>query len=127
MRKTGNFGFVVATIVLCLVATISFYKVASFGQNPEAVLMEEQFQEQEEMLQKEIRDYLEDCGFENSGVMITHVVDIDGSRTYTVTVHHSDITKLGEEERESLANELSAFTFEGANCTFQQDFLLAGL
>lgn len=52
---------------------------------------------------QEIRDYLEEKGYGDSGITINYVTDEDGTVEYTVTIHHRKIDKLDEEEKTHLA------------------------
>ena len=77
---------------------------------------------EQEMVQK-TREYLNKAGFTNSGVMLTRVVDAEGARDYTITVHHHRINKLDPESREALARELKEFDFASEECSFSYKFL----
>ena len=76
----------------------------------------------EERLAEETKAYLEEQGFYNSGVMVNRVVEADGSREYTVTVHHREISRMRGEERTALARELALLAFADEKCTFCHDF-----
>ena len=62
----------------------------------------------------QVKSYLQKEGYENSGVILTKVIYEDGSREYTLSVHHKRILKLSEFERESLCEALK-------NCAIQQE------
>lgn len=51
-------------------------------------------------------------GFRNCGVNIRWVTDGDGSREYTVLLHHRKLNRMSEEEKEDLADLLSDTEFE---------------
>ena len=55
--------------------------------------------------------------------MLTRVVGADGSRVYTVTLHHGDFDGLGDAEREALVRELSELEFADENAVFCHKFL----
>lgn len=80
--------------------------------------------EQEKILVKEVREYLQHRGFRDSGVTLTGVYHQDGSVDYRLTVHHGKIDNMTEEEREELLKELSGFTFPLDNCSFVPVFLI---
>lgn len=54
---------------------------------------------------QEIRDYLEEKGYADSGITMNYVTDEGGAVACTVTIHHSKIDKLDEEEKNHLAEE----------------------
>ena len=78
--------------------------------------------QEQEMVQK-TKEYLNKVGYTNSGVMLTRVVDAEGARDYTMTVHHHRISKLSEEGREALVGELKEFDFSSEGCSFSYKFL----
>lgn len=124
MRKTGSLGFVAATIILVSVAAFSFAGTVISRAECSAGELEGYYREREEQLVKDTRIYLEEQGFFNSGVMLTRVVEADGSRAYTVTIHHCEIDGMTEEERAELSENLARLSFEDANCIFFHEFLM---
>lgn len=82
------------------------------------------YRELERGLVKDTRSFLAEAGFEDSGVKLTGTVDGDGMRSYTLTVHHRRIDRLGEEEREELRRELDSLTFVSEKCVFCHEFLI---
>lgn len=133
-RKTGSFQFVAATIILVTVAAISFagtaMAAASMAEMPLGRMNfggaepEGYYREREQRLVRETRQELERQGFLNSGVTLTRVVEEDGKRIYTVTVHHRDIDRMEAAEREALARELAVLAFEDENSSFRYEFLI---
>lgn len=124
MRKNaGSLGFWAATILLVLVA--AFFVTATVRSRTalDRAELEGYYREKEEQLVREAREYLNAQGYQDSGVMLTRVVGADGSRVYTVTLHHSDFDRLEEEEREALVRELSGLEFADENAVFCHKFL----
>lgn len=124
MRKNaGSLGFWAATILLVLVA--AFFVTATVRSRTalDRAELEGYYREKEEQLVREARKYLNAQGYQDSGVMLTRVVGADGSRVYTVTLHHSDFDRLEEEEREALVRELSGLEFADENVVFCHKFL----
>ncbi len=122
-RKTGSVGFVAATIILVLVAALSFGGTVMSRTDFDAVELESFYRVKESELVKEVREFLAESGLENSGVTLTRVVEQDGSRNYTLTVHHGKIHKMTEQEKESLKVKLNALCFEDEACIFTPQFL----
>lgn len=123
MRKTGSLKFAAATIILVLIAALSFAGTVMSRTNFSDSELEGYYRELEEQLVRDTRAYLNENGFSNSGVTLTRVVEADGSREYTVAVHHWQIDRMSEEERAALTRALAAFVFEDENCKFNHKFL----
>lgn len=120
----GALAFVVATLIL--VMFIMYFSVATVKcvTNVEAQELELFYREKEEALVEEARAFLNREGFANSGIMLTRVVEADGSRLYTLTVHHGMIDIMSEAEREDLLEELEKIAFVDENCSFFHEFLV---
>ena len=73
--------------------------------------LEGYYREQEKELVQEARDFLNESGYINSGVM------------YTLTVHHGKIDKLCEEDRNELMAALEQINFADENSVFECRFL----
>lgn len=119
-KKAGSFGFMAATVMLVLVAALSFAGTLMCRTRPDYAELEEYYLEREAQLVKDTMAYLNGHGFDNGGVMLTRVMDGDGGRTYTVTIHHRRIDRMDETGQEDLARELAALAFEesGSAVTF---------
>lgn len=124
MRRTGSFRFAAATIIFVLIAAFSFAGTVMSRTDFSDAELEGYYREREEQLVRDTRAYLNEQGYFNSGVTLTRVVEEDGSREYTVTVHHGQIDRMTEEERMALSQNLAVFTFEDDNCTFYHKFLI---
>lgn len=122
-RNAGSFRFWAATVILVSVAALSFAGTVMCRTNLSSEELKGYYREKEEQMVKDTRAYLNRSGFDNSGVMLTCVVDGGGSRTYTVTVHHREIDRMEEAEREALARELASFAFQDDNSSFYYKFL----
>lgn len=124
-KRAGSFRFVAATVILVSVAALSFAGTVMCRTNLSEAELEGYYREKEQQMVKDTRGYLNRNGFDNSGVMLTRVVDGSGSRMYTLTVHHRGIDRMEEAERKALAQELAAFAFEDDNSMFRYEFLLS--
>lgn len=123
-EKAGSFRFVAATVILVSVAALSFAGTVMCRADLSRAEQEGSYREKERGLINATRDYLKQQGFADSGVTLTRVVDGDGSRLYTVTVHHRGIDRMEEAERDVLARELAALAFEDGGSTFCYEFLI---
>ncbi|MED9903994.1 MAG: hypothetical protein UFG06_07405 [Lachnospiraceae bacterium] len=118
--KTGR--FVVTTVLLVLItAFLAAGTVKS--QSRDAVKENENYYlKLEREYVRIMREYLNEAGFENSGVMLTRTVWEDGSREYRITVHNSRFLNMTEEEKAALAGELEEKAFQEQNCSFIHSF-----
>ncbi len=133
-RKTSNtkskrilgstMTFVLVTTMLITVISFCITGTVISQSNIGTQEMECYYREQEQKLLQEMKARLTDMGFVNSGVTLTRVVDPEGTRDYTFTIHHGKIDKMSEAER----NQLGVTLLNGAeideNCTFYHEFLL---
>ena len=92
------FGLVVATIFLGT-------SISAYGQD--RVLngrdqAEQEIRCMEKVYRQELRDFLNDLGFSNSGINMTKMCDGSGILTYTVLIHHRRISGLDMEEINAL-------------------------
>ena len=70
------------------------------------------------------KEELNEMGFRNSGVTLTRVVDAEGNREYTFTIHHGKIDRMSEEERMALAAALMQSITPVESCSFTHEFLM---
>ena len=122
-KKAGSLGFWAATILLVLVAAFFVTATVMSRTSLSRAELEGYYREKEEQLVREARKYLNAQGYQDSGVMLTRVVGADGSRVYTVTLHHSDFDRLEEAEREALVRKLAELEFADENAVFCHKFL----
>ncbi len=117
-------ALLVCVIAFCIAGTV---KGQESGSNAE---WEAYYREVEGRLLNDMKVYLSQEGFHNCGVTLNRIVDADGNREYTFTIHHSRIDKMSDAERHNLVEELSSREVSVlnadafANCTFQYDFLI---
>lgn len=117
-RRTGSLRFWAVTIILVIVTALCCAGTVMSRTDFSERELEYYYRERERQLVEGAREYLGEQGYENSGVMLTRVVDADGSREYTLSIHHSRIAGLSDEEREQLTEELQEITFVGQDCVF---------
>lgn len=104
-RGMSRIGFGLCSVFLVLVLACLLGITVS-GHSEERVEREQYLAIQEQSIAQEMRSVLGQAGFRNSGVNITHVVDAQGNRSYTVQIHHQDILKLEEYVQEQLQQQL---------------------
>ena len=129
MRTATKKGvhFLGAVIGLSVIIIFMTTMTVRSQSNIENAQMERYYREQEAEMVKDVRQMLNDKGYDNSGITLTRVVNEDGSREYTLTVHHKKITQLSEAGKADLKLQLEECSFEGENCSFNQEFLVMDL
>lgn len=121
MKKSR--GFVLVTVLLIAITVFSVTGTVK-SQSREGIKIDtEHYKQMEREYVREIKSYLSEQGFENSGVMLTYVSYGSSTRQYTVTVHNEKISGLSESEKAALKNEILELAFEAPGCTFFGEFL----
>ncbi len=111
--------FHLAALLLGLIIVFGFSVTVIAGNGGTAEELERFYEEQEKVYVQEIRTFLKEQGYQNCGVTLTRVTTEDGSRTYTVRMHHKYFDRLDEAGREELENALNAYAFEQEFCSFR--------
>lgn len=120
MRK---YRFVILTVVLLMMTTLGT-GITVRGMEKEKLNTEiRYYHEMEKQYVKETRTYLNELGYENAGVSMTMVTDQDGTREYTVSIHHMSIDKLDIEAKQRLEHNLQSIKFRDENCQVLHKFL----
>ncbi len=123
-KKNNTIGFAVLTFCLVLISAFCITGTVISQTKPLEAELINYYREQEKELVHRTREYLSQAGFPNSGVTLTSVIEVDGSREYTLTIHHGKINKMDENSKESLKEELASLVFVADNCIFYHEFLL---
>ena len=123
-RKADTVRLVTVTVLLVLIAAFFFGGKALSRTAMDTKELEEYYRAKEQELSREIRELLSKEGLENSGIMLTRVVEENGSRLYTVTVHHGRIDDMDTVQQEELMGRLQELNFADDNCSFTHKFLL---
>lgn len=121
-RRTGSLRFWAVTFILIMVTAFCCAGTVMSRTDFSREELECYYQERERQLVKDAREYLRQQGYENSGVMMTRVVEADGSREYTISIHHGRIMELDETERQQLAEGLRDIAYLDEACTFSMNF-----
>lgn len=114
-----------AIFTIALVAGIWFFVSGTVVSQADGctTVDEQYYQVLEKEYVKEIREFLAEQGYENSGVNLTMVADREGNRSYSVEVYHKGICKLTEEVREELFAEVEKMAFDVIGCSFEVGLL----
>ncbi len=125
-ERRSTIAFMAVTVCLVLITAFCITGTVIGQRKLEGYEQDVLYRTQENCMVQEVRDYLDKGGYKNSGVMLTRVLEADGSREYTLTVHHGKIDALTDEGREKLQKELESFDFTAENCSFRHEFLITG-
>ena len=107
MRRqfVSNVAFYSTTAVLILIIVLCIGATVKSESRDETQRMENRIQEQQ--LMSDMKQYLNENGYRNSGVTLTYALEEDGSPDYTFTIHHKKINSMSETERGALSAELA--------------------
>lgn len=121
MMKRYHFYMITLLAVFTLFSLITM-KVNGQGENTVAV-ERELYEELEEDYTQRLQEMLESKGYRNAGITMTKIYQEDGSREYTIQIHHKRIDRLDAGEKILLLKELAAIRFGDDQCTILHKFL----
>ena len=124
MKRKNNF-FTAASIFLIFVILFCSTETVMSQNKTDDRRTRQYYAEMEEEYRTNISQMLDEKGFINSGVNIRWVSDEDGTRTYTVIIHHRRINALDDKDKDELLHELAELEFVDENCSFRYEFLKA--
>lgn len=100
-------GFVLVTLLLILITAFCTTGTVMGMEKDKLSVDETFFEEMEQDYVYRVRQYLDAEGYCNSGVTLTKVLFEDGSREYTLNVHHRRFGKLEQVKQDELKNMLA--------------------
>ncbi len=102
-KKNTAAGIMIA--LLALTTAFSILGIVHSRNRERSAATEQYYHTARQEYIQEIKNYLEEKGYADSGITMNYVTDGDGNVEYTVTIHHRKIDKLNEEEKTHLAEE----------------------
>ena len=121
VRQISFTVFVSVVLVIVISLCISF-TVMSREKNAKVEETKYYRAKQQEYVQS-IRGFLAEEGYRNSGVTMTEVVDEDGIRSFTVTIHHGKLEYLSASEKTELLAACKELPFSEGECEVSHKFL----
>ena len=123
MRRqfVSNVAFYSTTAVLILIIVLCIGATVKSESRDETQRMENRIQDQ---LMSDMKQYLNENGYRNSGVTLTYALEEDGSPDYTFTIHHKKINSMSETERGALSAELARACNAVGNYSVSYEYLL---
>lgn len=127
MMKTAKQISLKIFFTMILVLTIAlFISITAVSRDKNDRRAEtEYYRAMEQEYVRQVRGFLQEKGYANSGVTMTEVVDEEGNRAYTVTIHHGKIKTLSEAERQMLLAGCGELQFADADKHISHKFLEA--
>lgn len=111
-------GFWVTAGVLLLSITVLIAAIAGLQSDDGKRTAEAYYVELEREYVKDMKEFLNTAGFQNSGVMLTRTVYEDSRREYHIVIHNGRFDSLSTTEKEELVRELKSIGFMEADCSF---------
>lgn len=119
--KSRTFTVIISAMLILVTALcVSGTVLSQSGHASEAE--EKYYKEMEEIYADEIRTLFEEAGYRNSGIMMTRIIDEEGQRSYTVTIHHDKLHKLSAAEKQELLDACGRIEFPDRECGFCHKF-----
>ena len=121
MMRGYRFYIVAAGLILVILSMVTMTVNATESKK---LQHENGYYEQiEDEYVQNLRHTLTEKGFCNAGITMTKVFLEDGSREYTVKLHHRRMDNFSPEEKYELIDALSEIEFEAADCRINLKFL----
>lgn len=116
--------YIFMTIFFCAVCIFcTTQTVLSREADAARIQQERYFDALEQEYVQNMRTLLTKNGYSGSGVTMTAVIEENGTREYTVAIHHKRLDRLSEGEKEGLLFKLQQIPFAEDNCTFNHAFI----
>ena len=114
-------GYGIATVLLVLIIILGVGGTVMSKENSERARQNRYYGALEEEYRERTRVLLEEEGYHNCGINLTWVAYENGSREYTLLLHHRKLNRLNDEEKTALRNILSETEFQEEACSFRYD------
>ena len=106
-----------AAVALCIAGSIK-------SQAADTLEAQEAYYEQlEREYIGQVRGFLAEQGYRNSGVTLSRIVDGEGQRSYRVLIYHGAISRLDEEALAELLGQTEELGFYIPGCSFTAQLL----
>ncbi len=107
----------ILTVFLIVVAFFIFSITVKGLERNDSDALNDYFKMLEDEYVGSAREYLNEEGYVNSGVMLNHTTDENGIRTYTLSVHNSRFEYASEEKKEEIMAALEELSFTDPRCS----------
>lgn len=117
MRMRGKL-FEVVTVLLVLVVVLCVKGTVTSKESDARGKKNRYYAVLEQGYRDRTRQLLEEQGLRDCGINIRWVADVDGSREYTILLHHRKLNRMTEEEKSVLTDMLAEMEFQDEACSF---------
>jgi hypothetical protein len=117
------YRFYMITIGLVIMAFTTMTMSVNATEKKRLQYKDEYYEEIEDSYVQELRGALADRGYSNAGITMTKVFYEDGSREYTVKLHHKRMERLTKQEQDDLLADLTDVSFDDSECRVYLKFL----
>lgn len=115
---------IMAVTVLLILAGVLLLSVTAHGRDRDTLREQKEYYKTiEQEYIKDMRTFLADQGYADSGITMNRIIEADGSLQYVVTIYHRRIEQLAPEGREQLLSRCGEIEFPDKECIFNHKFL----
>ena len=122
-RINRMIGTILFTTLLILISALGVSGTVLSQRSGMSREMQEYYRHAEHEYVKEIRTFLAQQGYSDSGVTMNRIINEDESVDYVVTIHHRKISALEETQKDALLASCKEIEFPVENCGFYHKFL----
>lgn len=115
MRKQVLFGLITVVLIMVLAGSISGVVLGMPKRFVDTA--DNCYMQMEEIYVEQVRTILDEEGLYSAGVTLTYERDSDGSRLYTLLVHHHRLENFKQAELELLTERMEENFFTGNDCS----------
>jgi len=120
-RKTGITIYLLGVVLAIMLFALAGRNVS--GNSSIFADEREYYHELENTYREVIRQELAELGYSNSGITMSSMIELDGSRSYHIILHHDRISRLNIEEQEELMAGLNNIQFPEQSCMVEFEVL----
>lgn len=121
MKK--NILTIIGTVILVFISVLCISGTVISQEKGKSKVEERYYYQAQQDYVKAVRRFLGEQGYKNSGVTMTYVLTENGSREYTVTIHHKKISALSDGEKNVLKAACTSLVFPVEDCLIFHEFL----
>lgn len=118
-RKRIDWKMIIFTIAfVCVICFCAAGTVKSKGKGAASDNAAYYYQLENEYIMQ-ARTVLNGRGLMNSGITMTHVIDENGARTYTVKLHHERLNSMTKAQENDLFQALNSIAFDDGQVLYE--------
>lgn len=107
--------YLVVTVILITVMGILFHMNVESRSKARALFDNSMYKEKELAYQQQVRQTLSDWSMGDSGMMLTHITDLNGDRTYRMEIHNCRWDLLSMQDAALLYESISSIAILNGN------------